>query len=135
MMTRLLRVALPVLFVFWLTCGDNRLAAQEDSKTASVGGKWTGKWSETNGHSGEFSIELAEDAGTLTGTWGGQLKVENGLRVKDTVAWSMKDGKSLYVVYGEIQNGGKQLTLHWTLVEPDDQRLRRVTGIGILQKE
>ncbi len=134
MMTRLLRVVVPILLVTWLTSADGRLTAQEDSKTASVAGKWKGKWSETNGHAGEFSVELTEDAGTLTGSWDGRLKVENGLRANDTVAWSMKDGKSLYLVYGEIQNGGKQLTLHWTLIEPADQRLRKVTGIGILQK-
>ncbi len=133
MATQSLRLIVSTLVVVVLASPSSRVAA--DDKTAAIGGKWKGKYIETNGNFGEFPLELSEDAGKVTGTWNNEVKVENGLRVADTLVWRMQAGDSPYVVYGKIQDGGKRLTLDYTFVETIDGRLQKVTGTATLQKE
>jgi hypothetical protein len=135
MTTRSLWIVIPILLMVVLAYVSGQTTIKWESKPTSINGTWKGNWTDSKGDSGEVSIELKEASGTVTCNWAGRLRIEDGIRVMDTVAWSMKDGKALYTVYGEFQDGGKTLSLQWTLIGPDGNRLRTINGVGILKKQ
>jgi hypothetical protein len=134
MMSSSLRFIVSALLVAFLAAAGGPLAAQEGDKTASISGKWKGKYLESLGTRGELSLELSEEKGMVTGSCQNS-KMENGRRIADTLAWSMLIDGRVYVVHGIISDGGKRLTLDYTFIEDKVGRLQKVTGIATLQKE
>jgi hypothetical protein len=129
-----------VVSVVWLLAAfvsgaGGPVRAQEGDTTASISGKWKGKYLESLGNRGEVTLQLSEEKGKVTGSWGNSYKMENGRRIADTVSWRMViDGRD-YLVHGIISDGGKSLTLDFTWIEDKVGRLQKATGIATLKRE
>ena len=76
-----------------------------DKQTAnSLSGRWFGSWTNSKDESGTSTINISEEAGTITGDEDGWV-IENGRRSGDIVTW----------IYRNQSNGCRDYNVRWEI--------------------